>query len=389
MILRCLQSMGSSATVALANGLVGDIITPAERGTYIAFASLDSALGPTIAPIIGGVLGQYAGWHWIFWFLFIFSVVVFIPLLLFLPETCRNVVDNGSIPPPFLSMNISDWLRHKNRKAAGLQVDVAKMEELRRNYTLRVPNPLATLSIIADKEAGIILFAAGLDLMCFFAISTAASKQFSEVYGLNQFKIALIFVAAGGGSIIAAFAIGPFLDWNYRRHAHKLGIPVRKNRDQDLTNFPIERVRIEVAAPALALVAITVIAYGWITTVKVNLAGPVIIMFISGFAVTFAFQVLSVLMVDIYPKAPATSTAANNIVRCELGAIATAAIVPMIEKIGSGWSFTFWALVFLIYCPALWVVVKKGMGWRAERADRDALVRRLKKERKERKENRN
>jgi MFS family permease len=63
MVLRCLQSAGSSGTVALANGVVGDLITSSERGTYVAFASLGSMLGPTISPILGGVIGQYAGWH--------------------------------------------------------------------------------------------------------------------------------------------------------------------------------------------------------------------------------------------------------------------------------------------------------------------------------------
>ena len=75
MILRMLQAAGSSGTVALANGVVGDIITSSERGTYIAFASLGGMLGPILSPILGGVIGQYAGWHWIFWFLLIFSTV--------------------------------------------------------------------------------------------------------------------------------------------------------------------------------------------------------------------------------------------------------------------------------------------------------------------------
>jgi MFS family permease len=63
LVLRCLQSAGSSGTVALANGVVGDLITSSERGTYVAFASLGSMLGPTVSPILGGVIGQYAGWH--------------------------------------------------------------------------------------------------------------------------------------------------------------------------------------------------------------------------------------------------------------------------------------------------------------------------------------
>ncbi|THY45655.1 citrate synthase, partial [Aureobasidium pullulans] len=63
LVLRCLQSGGSSGTIALANGVVGDIVTSAERGSYVAFASVSSILGPTLSPILGGLLSQYWNWH--------------------------------------------------------------------------------------------------------------------------------------------------------------------------------------------------------------------------------------------------------------------------------------------------------------------------------------
>jgi multidrug resistance protein len=170
LLLRMLQAAGSSATVALANGVVGDIVTSAERGQYIAYASLAAMLGPTIAPILGGVIAQFAGWHFLFWFQLIFSTAVFAPLILFLPETCRNVVDNGTIPPPFFSRNITDHIRHKNRQKRGLTVNLAKQDEIRKNYRWRFPNPLATLVAVMDLETAIILFSTGLGLGCFYAV---------------------------------------------------------------------------------------------------------------------------------------------------------------------------------------------------------------------------
>ena len=63
MVLRCLQSAGSSGTVALTNGIVRDLKTSSKRGTYVTLALLGSMLGPTISLILGGVIWQYAGWH--------------------------------------------------------------------------------------------------------------------------------------------------------------------------------------------------------------------------------------------------------------------------------------------------------------------------------------
>jgi MFS family permease len=170
LILRMLQSAGSSATVALANGVVGDIITSAERGSYIAYASLAGMLGPMLSPVLGGIIAQYAGWHFLFWFQLIFSTAVFVPLILFLPETCRNIVDNGSIPPPFFSRNLTDRIRHKNREKRGLTIDLVKQAEIRKNYRWRFPNPLATLVAVTDLETAIILFSTGLGIGCFYAI---------------------------------------------------------------------------------------------------------------------------------------------------------------------------------------------------------------------------
>lgn len=64
LVLRMLQSAGSSGTVALAQGLVGDCVLSAERGKYVAYASVGSILGPSVSPILGGVIAKYAGWHW-------------------------------------------------------------------------------------------------------------------------------------------------------------------------------------------------------------------------------------------------------------------------------------------------------------------------------------
>jgi multidrug resistance protein len=173
LILRMVQSAGSSSTVSLANGVVGDIVTSAERGTYIAYASLAGIFGPMIAPVLGGAIAQYAGWHFLFWFQLIFSSAVYVPLLLFMPETCRRVVDDGSIPPPRWSRNITDTIRHRNRAKKGLVPDAAKQEEIRKRYRIGFPNPLATLRVVADRGTAIVLICTGVGIGCFYAIRYA------------------------------------------------------------------------------------------------------------------------------------------------------------------------------------------------------------------------
>lgn len=381
LVLRCIQSAGSSGTVALANGLVGDTITSDERGQYIAFASLGGLLGPSISPIIGGAISESVDWHWIFWFLLIFSGVFCVPLFLFLPETCRKIVGDGSIPPPPLNLSLTDAIRHKRRERRGETYDPAEMAELRQNYRFRFPNPLPTIMILLDPESLIILVATGLALACFYGISTGAASSMTDIYGFNNLQIALMFIPIGVGGMISALTTGRLIDWNYRRHARKRGITIVKGVRQDLTNFPIEQARLEVALPLLVSCSAFVVGYGWTMDHKISIAGPVILLFCIGYSAIATYQTLNVLMTDIWPGKAASATAANNFVRCELGAAASAAIDPMSKAMGRGWAYTTLALIYLAFAPTLLILIRRGIQMRKAKREREDR-RRLQKEQK-------
>lgn len=367
LILRMLQSAGSSGTVALANGLVGDMITSAERGNYIAFASLGSMLGPSLSPVIGGLISQYLDWHWIFWFLLIFGGVFFLCLGLFLPETCRKVVGDGTVPPPPLNTSLTDIIRQKRRTKKGLNPDLEQVAEVRKNYRLRIPSPIPTLKVCLDLETSLILLTTGLMFACFYAVMTGATTSFHNVYHFNNIQTGLMYLPIGAGGVASAFTTGRIVDWNYRRHAKRAGLPVLKNVRQDLRNFNIERVRLEVALPMYYISLVSVIAYGWVLGHKVNIAAPIILLFICGWTLNATSQVLNALMVDIWPGRSASATAANNLFRCELGAASSAAISPMSEAMGSGWAYTTLALIAVAASPCFWLMMTHGMKWRQKR----------------------
>lgn len=379
LVLRMVQSAGSSGTIALANGLVGDLVTSSERGAYIAYASLGSVLGPTLSPVIGGLLSQYLDWHWIFWFLLILSGACFVPLFLFLPETSRKVVGDGSIPPPWTSWNLADVIRHRNRARRGLTVDQEELSKLHASVRISFPNPLSTLVIFGNLEAVLVLIATGFALAAFYAICTGAASVLSETYNFDEVHIGLIFLAIGGGSLISAFTTGKMVDWNYARHAKRNGYPVAKNRTTDLSEFPIESARVEVGLPCLLLGVLAVIGYGWIIEYNLSIAGPVVMLFLLGYALIAGYQSLNVLMVDIYPDQATSATAASNVVRCLLGAASSAAILPMSDAMGDGWAYTTLGLMFLLSCAGLLVIMKHGISWRkARRAkvqEREAIKR--------------
>jgi len=75
-------------------------------------------------------------------------------------------------------------------------------------------------------------------------------------------------------------------------------------------------------------------------------------------------QNLSTLLVDLHPDSPATAQAGLNIVRCSLSAAGLAVLQIILDGVGPGWCFTWFAILCLGTLPLLWMEHEWGMGWR-------------------------
>ncbi|TVY32201.1 Itaconate transport protein [Lachnellula subtilissima] len=374
-ILRCLQSTGSSGAIALGYGVVADISSSAERGKYMGIVGAGTMMGPAIGPVIGGILTQFLGWRSIFWFLVIVAGGFLVPFVLTVPETGRNVVGNGSIPPQGWNMTVLAWLRLRKelKSVDGLSRSVTAEDRrnqqaaLAKRRKLRFPNPLKTVYIIMEKDMAVVLFYNALIYTAFYDMISSIPQQFEEIYGFNDLQIGLCYIPFGAGCALASFINGRMLDRNYKRVARQIGFTIDRKRGDDLRHFPIERARLELIWPLLGFGLSCYLCYGWVLEQNTNLAAPLILQFLIGLTVNGSFNILSTLIVDLYPQSPSTATAANNLVRCLMGAGGTAIISIMIEAMGRGWCYTFIALVCIAASPLLWIELKWGPGWREER----------------------
>lgn len=360
MVLRCVQSAGSSGTIALGYALVADIASTAERGRYIGFIGAGINVGPTLGPFFGGLLSQYLGWPSLFWFLAIFVAAWLIPWIFTIPETCRNVVGNGSVPPQ--SWNFP-WIHY-------IRGSKTRTQEYGQTQKLRFPNPLRTLVVIWEKEMGLILVINSILYIGFILTAATLGTLFKEIYGYDDLQVGLCYLPYGFGSCVAVVGQGYILDWNYRRIARKLGFVISRRCGDDLSKFPIETARIQPMYPALALGVGSLIGYGWALQVETTVAVPLVLIFLIGMLVPTSFNVLNTLIVDLHPQAPATATAANNLVRCLVGAAGTAVIDFVIKGVGRGWTFTIMALLIVGCMPGLVVLQRRGPTWRREKKEK-------------------
>lgn len=374
LLLRCLQSTGSSGTVALGNGVVADIASSGERGRFMGIAQFGPMAAPALAPVIGGILTQFLGWRWLFWFLTILAVVYMIPLLITFPETGRNVVGNGSIPPQGWNMSMLNYLKTRkiehddalNRTVSRQEMKAAQAE-LARKRKLRWPNPLKTVYIILEKDVGLLLLYNSLVYTAFYDVTASLPSQFAEIYGFNELQIGLTFIPFGVGCSIASILFGRLMDMNYKRVARNAGFRIDIKRGDDLRNFPLEKARIQVFIIPLYFGIAAILCWGWVLERNAPLAAPLVLSFIIGLCLTGSFNVMSTMLVDLYPLSPATATAANNLVRCLMGAAGTAVIIQMIEGMGRGWCFTLVAAVIFFTSPLLWAELRWGPTWREQR----------------------
>lgn len=96
---RVIQGVGGAGLLAVSQTIVGDIISPRDRGRYQGYISTAFAIASVTGPVVGGLLTEYISWRWIFW--------INVPLCALAYLTAQRTL--GKLPVPKLRRSI-DYL---------------------------------------------------------------------------------------------------------------------------------------------------------------------------------------------------------------------------------------------------------------------------------------
>jgi EmrB/QacA subfamily drug resistance transporter len=66
-VARAVQGVGGGALLSLPNAVIGDVVSPRERGRYQGYFASVYALASVAGPVIGGVFAERLSWTLIFW----------------------------------------------------------------------------------------------------------------------------------------------------------------------------------------------------------------------------------------------------------------------------------------------------------------------------------
>lgn len=84
---RALQGLSTGAGIVVSRAVIRDLFPPTEAQRVMSQITIFFGIAPAVAPMIGGVLSEYMGWHSIFWFMVGVGVVLIVANVRLLPET--------------------------------------------------------------------------------------------------------------------------------------------------------------------------------------------------------------------------------------------------------------------------------------------------------------
>lgn len=367
-VLRCLQSTGSASTIAIGSGVIGDLTTRAERGGYMGIFQAGLLVPVAIGPVIGGAIAGSLGWRAIFWFLAIYSGVFLCLLLIFLPETLRSIVANGSWIPPnlFLRFPLSLY-----RNATTVQWQQSQDNQFQPAEKTSV-DLLGPFRVLFSKHAAPIIFFLAIYYAVWQMSITAMSSLFKDRYGLSEIHIGLTFMANGVGSMIGTLLTGKILNVDYRRIRAKYEASFDREQENEVSqagqeeNFPLEKARLRLVPVFSILQCLSIILFGWTIQYsdKVHIAVPILSTFVTGWTAVSTQSVIMTYLVDIFHDKSAAASASLNLARCLFAAAGTSFIMPMIDGVGVGIAFTTCVAVQLVALTGPFIQWKYAAAWR-------------------------
>ncbi|KAK6219839.1 major facilitator superfamily transporter [Colletotrichum tabaci] len=349
--LRIVQAFGSAAVVSMGAGTVADVTPPKERAFAMSIFLLGPQLGPVLGPVIGGAL-TIASWRWIFGFLAIAGFVLWVVIILMLPETLRARVGSGKLYaesgfilfPPKLSSSLAP--------------------ESERGPPPPKPTLLGYWRLFSYPPIGIVTFNTAMLYSTYFAIAVQLPTELATRYNWSSAGVGAGFLAVGVAMIVGSMAGGRFSDWRRAR-------AVKASPDNHVD--PENRLADQIWG--VLVCAGGCVMYGWFVDASLHPAAVLLATFLTGFGMNWVFVATTAFLTECVAQQAAGAFALGNMLRNPGAAIAALVIPTLVTKMGSGWCFTGLALLDLVLVGSAVMVLRiKSPGWRAARKARMAAM---------------
>ncbi|KAK2049729.1 major facilitator superfamily transporter [Colletotrichum somersetense] len=293
---------------------------------------------PTTPPLTGGVIVNFTSWRVIYWVQSGMAFVGLIMAFFFVPKA-------------------SELAKHQVAE----KTSVRSLGELRRAF-----NPMGVFRQFKYPNVLAANFACGLLGFNQYGLLSSIRRVINPRFNLTSPLISgLFYLAPGAGFLIGSTIGGRISDHTVKRYIRK----------RNGLRLPQDRLNSSLPAIFIVLPAGTLI-FGWSLQKEVGgVALPVISSFFQGLGLMWSFSGLNTYSAaaEALPKHRTAVISGKYVIQYTFGAGSIGGVVPMIDAIGAGWSFTITAMSALLAGVLVLMISKfasRAQSW-AEKSNGD------------------
>jgi MFS transporter, DHA1 family, multidrug resistance protein len=223
---RALQGMSAGVGMVVSRAMIRDLFPPADAQRVMSQVTIFFGLAPAVAPLIGGLLFEWADWHAIFWLLALLGALLWLANWRWLPESLPVAARH-----PF------------------------EFRPLMRGYGVLLRNP----RFIA------LVFASGIPFNGMFLYVLSAPAFLGEILQLRPTQFFWFFVLSIGGMMSGAFLSGRLAGRIQPRHQIRHGFVVMLGAT--VLNIALNATL--TPHPGWALIPVAMFSFGWALMVPV------------------------------------------------------------------------------------------------------------------------
>lgn len=382
--MRTIQAIGSSGVLLMGAATLADVYDPHQRGTMVGIYCSAPLLGPSIGPIMGGVLTQTLGWRAIFWFLAIWGGIMLAVSIFLFKDTFRR--ERSSIYQAVLQriqrLPDTEVASGVKKSACGdmgkfqeksTDVEAARTTKAVKDVTVTFTdvNPVpAYVKILGDKNNLAIILSTGLGFGLSCTIGYTCARTLSLYYNYDALKTAFVLLFYGIGGIFGSILGGRWSDRSLMQmKAANGGV-----------SSPEERL--ESTKVAMWGLPPSVVAHAWVCQERVHIAAMCATLFFTGFFLIWIYLTSLAYIVDANVGRSSSAVATNSSCSGVIAFISLEVAVPLQDGMGDGGLYIMWAGLMLILDLIVLVVLYKGKQWRekssekgsSQSADRKSVV---------------
>jgi len=288
LLFRFLQGLSAGVGYIIGRAVIRDLYDGDEAQRLMSQVSMIFSIAPAIAPIIGGWLLGWTHWQGIFWFLVAFSALLLLITCIWLPET----------HPPHARLSL-----HPKR--------------LLQDY----------ISIGVNPRFLRLALAGSLGFGGLFLYIASAPAFILDLLHMNERQFAWLFIPTIGGMALGAYASGRAAGRVDGARAVRIGYGF------------------------MAVAAVYNVAYNAFAT-QMTVPWAVLPLTLTSFGVALIFPILTLAILDMYPRQRGTASSMQAFSTLVTNAIIAGVLSPLLSR--SGLTLAIGAALFAVGSGVMW-----------------------------------